>query len=293
MAAEIIDGKQISADIRAEVARGSQEDEGRSTDHARTGGGAGGRGPGVPGICEQQGESLLKIGFKSIKYVLPAETSEEDLLALVDELNERMMFTACWCSCLCQSQIDEDRVILTRSIPTRTSTGFIRSTSAGSRLELPVCRPARRRASSSCSSAAAPSWRAPTPSSSARSNNVGKPAALLLLAAELHRHHLPFTGRRNLAEVCRRADILVAAVGVPMMINGDMVKEGATVIDVGIHRTDDRPVRRCRFRAGLQKGTRHHAGSGRRRSHDHRHADEKYLKGGRADALEPCLALAG
>lgn len=71
-----------------------------------------------------------------------------------------------------------------------------------------------------------------------RSNLVGKPLAHLLLA-----QHATVTvchsRTRDLAEVCRRADVLVAAVGVPRLVTGEMVKEGAIVIDVGINRTDD------------------------------------------------------
>ena len=80
-----------------------------------------------------------------------------------------------------------------------------------------------------------------------RSNIVGKPLALMLLA----RHAtvtLCHTRTRALAEVTRRADILVAAAGSPEMIHGDMVKEGAVVIDVGINRSETgKTFRRCRF----------------------------------------------
>ena len=71
-----------------------------------------------------------------------------------------------------------------------------------------------------------------------RSQLVGKPVAALLLAANATVTHC-HSRTRDLAGHCRRADILVAAVGVPEMITGDMVKEGATVIDVGVNRTDD------------------------------------------------------
>jgi methylenetetrahydrofolate dehydrogenase (NADP+)/methenyltetrahydrofolate cyclohydrolase len=71
-----------------------------------------------------------------------------------------------------------------------------------------------------------------------RSKLVGKPVAALLLAANatVTQCH---SRTRDLAEVCRRADVLVAAVGVPKLVGPDHVREGAIVIDVGIHRTDD------------------------------------------------------
>src|ERR671936_1080111 len=71
-----------------------------------------------------------------------------------------------------------------------------------------------------------------------RSKLVGKPVAALLLAANatVTQCH---SRTRDLASVCRRADVLVAAVGVPKIVTADFVREGAIVIDVGIHRTDD------------------------------------------------------
>jgi methylenetetrahydrofolate dehydrogenase (NADP+)/methenyltetrahydrofolate cyclohydrolase len=71
-----------------------------------------------------------------------------------------------------------------------------------------------------------------------RSMLVGKPVASLLLAANATVTHC-HSRTRDLAEVCRRADVLVAAVGVPEMVTGDWVKEGVTVLDVGTNRTDD------------------------------------------------------
>ena len=71
-----------------------------------------------------------------------------------------------------------------------------------------------------------------------RSNIVGKPMAMLLL----HRNGtvtVCHSKTKNLKEVCKRADILVAAVGIPKFVSGDMIKEGAVVIDVGINRTAD------------------------------------------------------
>ena len=87
-----------------------------------------------------------------------------------------------------------------------------------------------------------------------RSNMVGKPMAQLLLRAELHGHHRPFAHPRP-AGVCRRADILVAAVGSPEFVRGDWIKPGAVVIDVGINRVTERrrqdpPGGRRRLRRG-------------------------------------------
>jgi methylenetetrahydrofolate dehydrogenase (NADP+)/methenyltetrahydrofolate cyclohydrolase len=88
-----------------------------------------------------------------------------------------------------------------------------------------------------------------------RSDLVGKPIAQLLLQ-ENATVTICHSRTRDLAEVCRRADILVAAVGRPLMVQGDWVKPGAAVIDVGINRTDDGLVgdvdfEAARTRAGL------------------------------------------
>ena len=87
-----------------------------------------------------------------------------------------------------------------------------------------------------------------------RSDLVGKPIAALLLAA-----HATVTichsRTRDLAEVCRRADVLVAAVGRPRMIQGDWVKPGAVVLDVGINRTDDGLVGDVDFAAASERAS--------------------------------------
>ena len=80
-----------------------------------------------------------------------------------------------------------------------------------------------------------------------RSDLVGKPVAALLLA-EHATVTICHSRTRDLAEVCRRADVLIAAVGRPGLVRGDWVKEGAVVIDVGINRTEDGPDRRRRVR---------------------------------------------
>ena len=82
-----------------------------------------------------------------------------------------------------------------------------------------------------------------------RSNLFGKPMAQLLLAANAT-VTICHSRTRDLAEVCRRADVLIAAVGRAEMVRRDWVKPGATVIDVGMNRTDDGLCRRRRLRRG-------------------------------------------
>ena len=110
-----------------------------------------------------------------------------------------------------------------------------------------------------------------------RSDIVGKPVALLLLhqSATVTIAH---SRTRDLAEVCRRADILVAAVGRARMITGDMVKPGATVIDVGINRTDEGIVGDVDFASASRGGRGDHAGAQGRRPDDDRDAAPEHAR---------------
>ena len=98
-----------------------------------------------------------------------------------------------------------------------------------------------------------------------RSMLVGKPVAMLLLAQNAT-VTIAHSRTKDLAAVCRRADILVPAVGRPDMVKADWVKPGAVVIDVGINRIPD----------ATRKSRSHHSRPRRSRPHDHRHANEKH-----------------
>ena len=115
-----------------------------------------------------------------------------------------------------------------------------------------------------------------------RSNLVGKPMAQLLLGAERDRHRLPLAHPRPARRSAARADVLVAAVGRPRMVGADWVKPGATVIDVGINRTDDGLVGDVDFDAVAPSRRRDHAGPGRRRPDDDRVPAAQHAQG-RAD----------
>ena len=114
-----------------------------------------------------------------------------------------------------------------------------------------------------------------------RSKLVGKPIVQLLLAedATVTTAH---SRTRDLAEVCRRADVLVAAVGVPRLVNADMVKPGAVVIDVGINRVEEGLVGDVDFDGGEGEGGRDHPGARRGRADDDRDAAREHHEGGAA-----------
>ena len=178
-------------------------------------------------------------GFKSITHKLPAETSEADLLAMVNQLNDDDSIHGILVQLPVPDHIDDGKVIQTIA-PEKDVDGFhfinvgklgtgetdaalVPCTPAGSMVLL---REARGADLSGLNAVVV-----------GRSNIVGKPMANLLLQANAT-VTIAHSRTKDLPVVCAGADILVAAVGRPEMIRGDWVKKGATVIDVGINRID-------------------------------------------------------
>ncbi|EAU40695.1 methylenetetrahydrofolate dehydrogenase [Fulvimarina pelagi HTCC2506] len=178
-------------------------------------------------------------GFKSVKHELPAETSEADLLKIVDDLNKDDTIHGILVQLPLPKQIDDGKVIQAID-PDKDVDGFHLvnvgriATGAADEAFVP-CTPAgcmvmiRDMLGEDLSGLNAVIV--------GRSNIVGKPMAQLLLAANAT-VTIAHSRTKNLAAVCANADILVAAVGRPEMVTGDYVKEGAVVVDVGINRVD-------------------------------------------------------
>lgn len=175
-----------------------------------------------------------RVGFHSEEYALPATTTQEELLALVKELNQRPEINGILVQSPLPKGLDE-KMIVENIDPNKDVDAFhavnVGKIMIGDFSFLP-CTPAGvielldyegiDIAGKECVVLG-------------RSNIVGKPMAMLLL----HRNGtvtICHSRTKNLQEVCARADILVAAVGKPGFVTGDMVKEGAVVIDVGINR---------------------------------------------------------
>lgn len=177
------------------------------------------------------------IGITSLSYELPEETTQEELLALIEDLNGRKDVNGILVQLPVPDHIDEDAVI--RAIAPEKDVdgfhpqsvgalcigqqGFVSCTPAGI-IQL-LKRSGIEIAGKECVIVG-------------RSNIVGKPMALLLLR-ENGTVTVTHSRTKDLKEVTRRADILVAAVGKPKMITREYVKEGAVVIDVGIHRNEN------------------------------------------------------
>ena len=176
-------------------------------------------------------------GIKSLSYELPEDTGEEELLELIGKLNADPAVNGILVQLPLPEQIDEDKVI--QAIDVKKDVDGFHPMSAGALFTgqrgFVPCTPAGiiellKRSGISIAGKECVVI--------GRSNIVGKPAAFLLLA-ENGTVTICHSRTKNLKEVTRRADILVAAVGKPRFITADYVKEGAAVIDVGIHRNEN------------------------------------------------------
>ncbi len=177
------------------------------------------------------------IGIDSVSYELPEETSQDELLALIDKLNEDPKITGILVQLPVPDHIDEDTIIR-RISPKKDVDGF-HPMSVGA-----LC--IGEKGFVSCTPAGVIKLLEYSGIEIAgkecvvigRSNIVGKPMALLLLR-ENGTVTVCHSKTKDLKEVCKRADILVVAIGRPKMINEEYIKDGAVVIDVGIHRMDN------------------------------------------------------
>ncbi|MBY5543223.1 bifunctional methylenetetrahydrofolate dehydrogenase/methenyltetrahydrofolate cyclohydrolase FolD [Rhizobium leguminosarum] len=184
-----------------------------------------------------KGRMAKECGFKSVQHTLPAETKQEDLAALVATLNADPSIHGILVQLPLPKPLDSEAII--QSILPEKDVDGLSVVNAGKlatgdlKTGLVSCTPAgamvfvRRTHGEDLSGLNAVVI--------GRSNLFGKPMAQLLLNANAT-VTIAHSRTRNLAEVCRNADILVAAVGRPEMVRADWVKRGATVIDVGINR---------------------------------------------------------
>ena len=186
-----------------------------------------------------------ELGLHSRKVVLPTETTQDELLGVVRELNGDPAIHGILVQSPPPPHIDEGKIVLEID-PAKDVDGFHPENVAKLVLEDPTgfvpCTPAgcmRLIAEAGIETSGADAVVV------GRSMIVGKPMAHLLMAkASNATVTVAHSRTRELAEVCRRADILVAAVGRPEMITADFVKDGAVVIDVGINRVDDESRKR-------------------------------------------------
>jgi len=236
MTATLIDGKAFAATIRAQV---TDHVTRLKEEHGITPGLAVvwvGEDPASQVYVRSKGKQTVEVGMTSFEHKLDAETSQADLLTLVEQLNADPDVHGILVQLPLPAHLDED-LIINAIDPTKDVDGFHISNvgllGTGQKSMVPCtplgCLMMLREHHGSLSGMDAVVI--------GRSNIVGKPMAHLLLGDSCT-VTIAHSRTKNLAEVVRRADIVVAAVGRPEMVPGDWIKPGATVIDVGINRID-------------------------------------------------------
>jgi methylenetetrahydrofolate dehydrogenase (NADP+)/methenyltetrahydrofolate cyclohydrolase len=233
-AARIIDGKALAAALRAQVARAVRD---LSQQHGVVPGLAvvlAGHDPASEVYVGSKARAVQEAGMRSFDHRLPADVSEAELLALIARLNAESAVHGILVQLPLPRHIDTERVIAAVD-PDKDVDGFHPLNAGRLASGLPALAPCTPLGCVRLAKTVHPSLAGLEAVVVGRSNIVGKPLAQLLLA-ENATVTIAHSRTRDLAAVCRRADLLVAAVGRAEMIVGDWIKPGATVIDVGINR---------------------------------------------------------
>jgi len=236
MTASIIDGKAIAADLRQTVARVAssfREATGRSPGLAVV---LVGEHPPSAAYVRSKIKATVEAGMQSFEHRIPAETSQDDLVALIDRLNADHTVDGILVQLPLPKHVDE-QAVLTRVDPAKDVDGFhpvnVGRLSIGLDALVPCtplgCLILLQRTLGDLSGRDAVVV--------GRSNIVGKPMAQLLLQANCT-VTVAHSRTKDLPDVVRRGDIVVAAVGRPELIRGSWLKPGATVIDVGQERVE-------------------------------------------------------
>ena len=235
--AKIIDGKAVSAEVRAEI---KAETEKFISESGITPGLAViivGNNPASQVYVRNKKRACGEVGFFSTVIEMPEETTESELLDKIAELNSDEKIHGILVQLPLPKHISEEKIIL--AIDPKKDVDAFHPYNVGRIVtgdyDLAPCTPSGvmellRRYGISV--------RGKECVIAGRSNIVGKPMALLMLAADAT-VTVCHSKTANLAEVCRRADILITAIGKPKFFGADAVKDGAVVIDVGINRTED------------------------------------------------------
>jgi len=237
MAARIIDGREVAAQVRAEVARDVTSFTERT-----------GRPPGLATILvgddaasavyvANKRKACAEAGIGDLHRHLPADTTQAEVAALIEQCNRDPEVSGI----LLQLPVPEalDGAVLTATIAPEKDVDGLTPVSAGRLMHgSPGLRPCTPLGVIELLDAYEVSLQGAEAVVVGRSDLVGKPVAFLLLERNAT-VTLCHSRTRDLAAVCARADVLIAAVGSPGLIGAEHVKPGAAVLDVGINRTDD------------------------------------------------------
>jgi len=237
MSAKIIDGKGIAADWRGKVADAVHRltrDRGIIPGLAVV---LVGNNPASESYVASKMKMTVGSGMRSFDHRLPKETSEAELLALIARLNADPTVHGILVQLPLPPQIDPHKIIAAVD-PAKDVDGFNPVNVGRLCAGLPALAPCTPVGCILLAKTVRPSLVGLEAVVIGRSNIVGKPLAQLLLA-ENATVTVAHSKTRELAAVCRRADLLFAAVGRPEMVRRDWVKPGATVIDVGVNRVTE------------------------------------------------------
>ena len=239
MTAKIIDGKEISRQVKDElkprIAALAQKDivPGLSVIIV-------GEDPASMSYVKSKGKACEKLGIRSETIMLPVSTSQEDLLAVIDKLNMDSKVHGILVQVPLPEQIDESAVL--ESINPKKDVDGFSPVNMGRLLAGEECfRPATPAGIMELLARSKIDPEGKHAVVLGRSNIVGKPMAALLMQKAQGANAtvtVCHSRTRNLGDITRQADILIVAVGSPNFVQGHMVKPGAVVIDAGIHRLD-------------------------------------------------------
>lgn len=234
--AKLIDGKAVSASVRAQVAQEVQELKAKGL-HPGLAVVIVGDDPASRTYVNNKKKACAETGIYSEEYALPATTTQEELLSLVRSLNEKPEIHGILVQSPLPKGLDEEAVI--EEINPQKDVDAFHPQNVGrimiGNFHFLPCTPAGVIELIRSQGIEIAGKRCVV---IGRSNIVGKPMAMLLL----HNHGtvtICHSKTRDLAEICREADILVAAVGRPKFVTENMVKPGAVVIDVGMDRDEN------------------------------------------------------
>ncbi len=236
MTAAILDGKAVAARVRARVAAAAAELRAAGV---------------VPGLAvvlvgddpasqiyvRAKAKAARDAGVEAFDHKLPASTSQDELLALVARLNVDPAVHAILVQLPVPAQIDARRV-LEAIAPAKDVDGFHPENVGLLTVGMPRFVPCTPKGCMLLLEEAGVALRGARALVIGRSNIVGKPMALLLMAADAT-VTVAHSKTRDLAHECRRADVVVAAIGKAEMVRGDWIQDGAVVIDVGQNRLSD------------------------------------------------------
>ena len=233
---EIIDGKAFAERLRAKIKRQTDELFVKAKVTPGLAVVLVGEDPASQVYVRNKGKQAKEVGFNSFEHKLSLDTSEQELLALLDHLNQDKKVHGILVQLPLPQHISEQKVI-DRINPEKDVDGFHISNVGKLATGLEGFVPCTPLGCSMLLKDYLGDLSGLNAVVVGRSNIVGKPMAALLLK-ESCTVTIAHSRTKDLPDVCRAADILVAAVGRPQMIQGDWIKPGATVIDVGINRIE-------------------------------------------------------